>query len=323
MEKKKYDLDRVVRLTLTVITVLGAIYIANYLSSVLLPFLVGCLLAYMLEPMNKFLMRLLHVKNRMIPAIITMLLFLGLIFLILQFLVPYFIDEFSEMGKLLGNYAKHEFHIKGIPVEVQQFFDQYLHTDAITDLFSREQWGNIADNVMQGTWSVVGGTVSAIVTVISWILALLYMFFVMMDYDKISRAFKGAVPRKYRKTAIRIFGDVPYLQLISLPIAAFLCIVQSVATGCAFWPLFGWTFLAYCICQAIQDLVLIPTIMKQQMGLRPAIIFLALSIWSYILGFIGLIIALPLTTLIISYYSEFVLHAPNPLHKQQPTPKKK
>ena len=370
LEKKKYDLDRVVRLTLTVITVLGAIYIANYLSSVLLPFLVGCLLAYMLEPMNKFLMRLLHVKNRMIPAIITMLLFLGLIFLILQFLVPYFIDEFSEMGKLLGNYAKHEFHIKGIPVEVQQFFDQYLHTDAITDLFSREQWGNIADNVMQGTWSVVGGTVSAIVTVISWILALLYMFFVMMDYDKISRAFKGAVPQKYRKTAIRIFGDVtntmsryfrgqalvslfvgiifaiefqiiglpmaivfglsigvlnmvPYLQLISLPIAAFLCIVQSVATGCAFWPLFGWTFLAYCICQAIQDLVLIPTIMKQQMGLRPAIIFLALSIWSYILGFIGLIIALPLTTLIISYYSEFVLHAPNPLHKQQPTPKKK
>ena len=33
------------------------------------------------------------------------------------------------------------------------------------------------------------------------------------------------------------------------------------------------------------------------------------------LGFIGLIIGLPLTTLIISYYCEFVLHQPNPLHK--------
>jgi predicted PurR-regulated permease PerM len=62
-------------------------------------------------------------------------------------------------------------------------------------------------------------------------------------------------------------------------------------------------------------MVLTPTIMKQQMGLRPAIIFLALSIWSYVLGFIGLIIALPLTTLIISYYSEYVLHVPNPLHR--------
>jgi predicted PurR-regulated permease PerM len=62
-------------------------------------------------------------------------------------------------------------------------------------------------------------------------------------------------------------------------------------------------------------MVLIPTIMKNQMGLNPAIIFLSLSLWVYVLGFIGLIIGLPLTTLIISYYCEYVLHQPNPLHK--------
>jgi predicted PurR-regulated permease PerM len=57
--------------------------------------------------------------------------------------------------------------------------------------------------------------------------------------------------------------------------------------------------------------------MKNQMGLNPAIIFLSLSLWVYVLGFIGLIIGLPLTTLIISYYCEFVLHQPNPLHKSK------
>ena len=110
---------------------------------------------------------------------------------------------------------------------------------------------------------------------------------------------------------------VPYLQLISFPIAAFLCLVASVDSGASFWSLFGWTFAAYCICQVIQDLIFIPSIMKQQMGLNPAIIFLSLSIWGYVLGFVGLIIALPLTTLIISYYSEYVLHQPNPLHKSK------
>ena len=64
-------------------------------------------------------------------------------------------------------------------------------------------------------------------------------------------------------------------------------------------------------------MVLIPTIMKSQMGLNPAIIFLSLSLWVYVLGFIGLIIGLPLTTLIISYYCEFVLHQSNPLRKGQ------
>ena len=103
---------------------------------------------------------------------------------------------------------------------------------------------------------------------------------------------------------------VPYLQLISIPIAAFLCLVASVATGGSFWVLFGWTFGAYCLCQLIQDMVLIPAIMKSAMGLNPAIVFLSLSLWAYVLGFIGLIIALPLTTLIISYYCEYVLHVP-------------
>ena len=67
-------------------------------------------------------------------------------------------------------------------------------------------------------------------------------------------------------------------------------------------------------------MVLIPIIMKNQMGLNPAIIFLSLSLWVYVMGFIGLIIGLPLTTLIISYYCEFVLHQPNPLRKIKKKP---
>lgn len=49
------------------------------------------------------------------------------------------------------------------------------------------------------------------------------------------------------------------------------------------------------------------------MGLNPAIILLSLSIWGTILGFIGLIIALPLTTLCLSYYKRFILHEYNEL----------
>ena len=43
------------------------------------------------------------------------------------------------------------------------------------------------------------------------------------------------------------------------------------------------------------------------MGLNPAIILLSLSIWGTLLGFIGLIVALPLTTLCLSYYKRFIL----------------
>ena len=43
------------------------------------------------------------------------------------------------------------------------------------------------------------------------------------------------------------------------------------------------------------------------MGLNPAIILLSLSIWGSLLGFVGMIIALPLTTLLLSYYEQYVI----------------
>jgi predicted PurR-regulated permease PerM len=62
----------------------------------------------------------------------------------------------------------------------------------------------------------------------------------------------------------------------------------------------------YIIVQAIQDLFLTPKIMGKYMGLNPAIILLSLSIWGSLLGLVGLIIALPLTTLLIAYYNRYI-----------------
>ena len=107
---------------------------------------------------------------------------------------------------------------------------------------------------------------------------------------------------------IGLLNMVPYLQLISIPIAAVLCLVSTVSSGANFWEMFGLTILVYCISQVIQDLILIPKIMGKYMGLNPAIIFLSLSIWGALLGFVGLIIAVPLTTLLLAYYERYINH---------------
>ena len=52
--------------------------------------------------------------------------------------------------------------------------------------------------------------------------------------------------------------------------------------------------------------VLGPKVMGKAMGLNPAILLLSLSVWGALLGFIGLIIALPLTTIIIAYWKRYV-----------------
>ena len=362
--QKKYDFDRVVRMVLTLFSVGVGVWLVNYLSPVLMPFVVGFILAYLIEPLVEWLQSKAHIKARGVAVVLALLIVIAVITGLCWLIIPYLIDEFGMMSKQLAAYAKSSLKIPYVPAEINDFIQRYIDLEKINEMFSKQQWMDLINKAASGAWSVVGGTMSVIFSVLSWFIVLLYMFFILLDFNKLSRAFRAAIPSKYRRMALRIFGDVadtmsryfrgqaavsffvgvifaiefyiiglpmaiafgmfvgllnmvPYLQLVSIPIAAFLCLVATAATGASFWVMFAWVIAAYIICQVIQDMVLIPTIMKSQMGLNPAIIFLSLSLWVYVLGFIGLIIGLPLTTLIISYYCEFVLHQPNPLHKSK------
>lgn len=106
---------------------------------------------------------------------------------------------------------------------------------------------------------------------------------------------------------IGMLNLIPYLQAIGLIPMVILSLLKSAETGQNFWIIFGSGLLILGIVQCIQDLYLTPRIMGKAMGLNPAIILLSLSIWGTLLGFIGLIIALPLTTLCLSYYKRFIL----------------
>ena len=100
---------------------------------------------------------------------------------------------------------------------------------------------------------------------------------------------------------------IPYLQTLGLIPMLLLSLLKAAETGGSFWLIFGSALLVLCVVQGIQDLFLTPKIMGKDMGLNPAIILLSLSIWGTLLGFVGLIVALPLTTLSLSYYKRFIL----------------
>ena len=106
---------------------------------------------------------------------------------------------------------------------------------------------------------------------------------------------------------IGVLNMIPYMQTIGIIPMLILAVLRSAETGENFWIIFGLALLVLGIVQMIQDLFLTPRIMGKAMGLNPAIILLSLSIWGTLLGFIGLIVALPLTTLCLSYYKRFIL----------------
>lgn len=109
---------------------------------------------------------------------------------------------------------------------------------------------------------------------------------------------------------IGVLNLVPYLQTVGFIPLAFMAALKAMDTDQNFGMVMLSVFIVFAIVQGFQESFLIPKIMGRQMGMHPAIILLSLTIWGTLLGFIGMIIALPLTTFLISYYRRYILMEP-------------
>ncbi len=106
---------------------------------------------------------------------------------------------------------------------------------------------------------------------------------------------------------VGILYMIPYVQYVTLIPVAILCYLDSLTGTAGFLSELGKCIVVYVVSQTICDYFLTPKIMGKSLGLNPAIILLSLSVWGTLLGIIGMIIALPLTALLIAYYKRYIL----------------
>ncbi len=106
---------------------------------------------------------------------------------------------------------------------------------------------------------------------------------------------------------IGLLNFIPYMQalgIIPLGLAGLLMAAQNGEN------VFVCLLIAYgvlLIVQIIQDMILVPRIMGHTMGMRPSLILLVLTIWGSLLGFFGMLIALPATMFLYSFYKRYIL----------------
>jgi predicted PurR-regulated permease PerM len=100
---------------------------------------------------------------------------------------------------------------------------------------------------------------------------------------------------------------IPYMQNLGFVPAAFLGLILSLETGQNFGFIIIELLILFAIVAVVQETFLIPRIMGNLTGLNPAIILLSITVWGSLMGVFGMIIAVPITTIIISYYKRFVL----------------
>lgn len=354
MKTKTFTFDRVVRILISIVIMIAAYLLIQRLSGVLIPFLVAWLIAYLLYPIVKFIQYKCHVKSRVLSIIITMLLITGVIVGGCYLIIPPIIEEMGHLKDIIVEYVTTDSTVASVSGEVQNYIKHNIDINEITKALTVQDVSQFMEEKVPQFFSFISSSVSAIVGFIASLIAIIYIFFILVDYELMAEGLFKMLPRDKRNIVHDIMLDlqkgmngyfrgqaiialcvgilfsigfliigfplaiplglfigflnlVPYLQVIGFIPTIILALLKAYDTGQSFWGIILSALIVFAVVQAIQDWVLTPRIMGKVTGLNAAVILLSLSIWGSLLGFVGLIVALPLTTLIVSYYKRYVL----------------
>ena len=348
---KEITFDKFIRWAGIVTLVIAVLYITNYLSEVLLPFFIAWFFAYLLYPVVKFIENKLHVKVRAISILLAMGAAIAIVGGVIWLIIPPMIDQFDKLGEVLTRWVHQTTHTNNLTMLIKEWLQDNQTT--IERFLKSKDFSDALKTTMPKVFSVVSQTATVLMSIVASMITLLYMFFILLDYETLTANWVRIFPKKNRPfwsalmkdverelnnyirgqgmvalcmgimfcigftiigfpmaiglgILIGIMDLVPYLHTFALIPTAFLAMLKAADTGQNFWLVFGLAVLVFCVVQVITDMVVTPKIMGKAMGLNPAILLLSLSIWGALLGFLGLIVALPLTTLLIAYWQRYV-----------------
>ena len=348
---KEITFDKFIRWAGIVTLVIAVLYITNYLSEVLLPFFIAWFFAYLLYPVVKFIENKLHVKVRAISILLAMGAAIAIVGGVIWLIIPPMIDQFDKLGEVLTRWVHQTTHTNNLTMLIKEWLQDNQTT--IERFLKSKDFSDALKTTMPKVFSVVSQTATVLMSIVASMITLLYMFFILLDYETLTANWVRIFPKKNRPFWTALMKDVerelnnyirgqgmvslcmgimfcigftiigfpmaiglgiligimdlvPYLHTFALIPTAFLAMLKAADTGQNFWVVFGLTVLVFCVVQVITDMVVTPKIMGKAMGLNPAILLLSLSIWGALLGFLGLIVALPLTTLLIAYWQRYV-----------------
>ncbi|MDO5036651.1 MAG: AI-2E family transporter [Porphyromonas sp.] len=355
--ERPFTFDRVVRIIFVLLIVAAFIWVFDLISAVLVPFFLAWFCAYLLMPLVRFSERRLKIKKRLISMLLVLLLVAGVITGIITILVPSISAEVKRGWELIQYYDLQSMIVSLLPEEYQHRTVILEKMEEMMASIDIEQALNAFRKVLTSGWDVVSGTFQYLMGFGVVLLFLIYLVFILLDYESLNKGFFLMMPPKIRPLAHEIVDEVelyinsyfkgqalialcvgvvmtvgfyiiglplgitlgllmgvlnlvPYLQAVGYIPLMLLALLQSASTGQSYFVVLLMGVIVMVVSDLIQNLVLIPSIHSQGMGMKPAIIILSLVVWGALFGFLGMLFALPLTMICYSLYMRYVVGEP-------------
>lgn len=319
-----------------------AIWLVAELQVVLVPFALGLLLAYLLDPLID------RIETWKVPRTVAIgglvLISLVAIGIVMISIVPILVDQ---IGSLVNN-------MPGYFSQIQSWFDFKLlpwlggmgfnvSPDTLSEAFFGEgaEAGQMLQGLLGGALEFTSGLYTLLAQLLNLLLVPVVAFYLLKDYDIIAAWAGDLIPSDRRPFISRLGGDIGkalsnYLRgqfavcasigllygiglgILGIQYAALLGLAAAVLSlipyvGSILTMLIAGAVallgpdplsdllkvgIVFAVIQTLDGNLITPKIMGERFGLHPVVIMFSVLVFAVLFGFIGLLIAVPLTAVL-------------------------
>ena len=204
--QNKITFDKFIRKAGLLLLVVFVLLTMSYLSGVLLPFFVAWLFAYLLYPIVRFVQDKMRVRVRALAIILTLVFVIGVIGGLVWLIIPPMIEQFQKLGDVLSKYVQQTTHTDSFTAMIQGWLHD--HSMEIERFFKSEDFSEAMKTTMPKLFSFVGQTANVILSIVASMITLLYMFFILLDYEFLTTNWIRIFPEKNRPFWRELMKDV-------------------------------------------------------------------------------------------------------------------
>ncbi|MEM0947723.1 MAG: AI-2E family transporter [Pseudomonadota bacterium] len=300
------------------------------LGNVLLPFVLGMGIAYILDPVADWLERL---GLSRVLATVTITVFAIFIFIIAALVVvPVLVEQFVALIQAAPEAFRN----------LQSFINVRFPDLLAPDSIIRRSLTDLAETVQEHSGELINQVVTSALSLVNVLVLIVLVpvitFYLLLDWDRLVAQMDGLLPRDHAPAIRQIAGDIDQtmagfvrgqgtvcailgiyyavaLMAVGLQFGLIVGVIAGALTfipyvgalvggvlaiGLAlfqFWGDWLWILVVYAIFQSgqfVEGNFLTPKLVGSSVGLHPVTLILALSVFGALFGFVGLLVAVPL-----------------------------
>lgn len=341
-EKTIIKVDISVKSITRVLLFAAGVYLFFQLTSVILIVLTSIVIASFVEHIVKRLEK--HKIPRPVTVVTIYLIGIGTIVVISTFLLPILIKEVSSLVDFIGKLFQKSSLFTSFPFETlsdtKDFFSQISGDVSSTELIRSTQvfLGKVSSGVGGSISTVFGSIINTVmVGVISFYLSIqekgIEDFLRIVTPIKYEQYVISLWRRTERKIALWVQGQlllgliiavilfigltllkVKYALLLAIiagfseliPYGLLLAFIPAIAVAFTegSLKLAGSTLILYTVVQQFENYVIVPLVVKKSTGISQLVVILALFIGATLAGFWGILLAVPVSVLLIEYLTD-------------------